>query len=72
MQNMVFLDILGALENICIVRSLRENRILLAAVVLPVTEIVEVVDRVLALISTSARGSLAMSVHMKVPSYMTN
>lgn len=69
-QNMVFLDTLGALENICIVRSLRENRILLAAAVLP--EIAEVVDRELALISMSARGSLAMSVHMKAPSYMTN
>ena len=69
-QNMVFLDTLGPLENICIVRSLRENRILLAAVELP--EITEVVDRELALISTSARGSLAMSVHMKVPSYIMN
>lgn len=69
-QNIVFLETLGALENICIVRSLRENRTLLAAVVL--AEIAEVVDREPALISTSARGSLAMSVHTKVPSYMTN
>lgn len=51
-QNMDFLDTLGPLENICIVRSLRENRILLAAVELP--ERAEVVDRELALISTSA------------------
>ena len=70
MQNMVFLDIFGALENICIVRSLRENRILVVAVELP--EMSEVVDRELALISTSARGSLAMSVQTKVPSYMMN
>ncbi len=68
-QNMVFLDIPGALENICIVRSLRENLILSAAVVL---EIAAVVNRELALISTSARGSFAMSVHTKAPSYKMN
>ena len=70
MQNMVFLETLGPLENICIVRSLRENRILLDTVEL--SEIAEDVDREVALISMSARGSLAMSVHMKVPSYITN
>jgi hypothetical protein len=68
-QNIVFLLKLGALENICIVRSLREKRILVVAVVL--AEIVAVVKRGFVLISMSARGSFAMSVHTKVPSYMT-
>jgi hypothetical protein len=68
-QNIVFLHKLVSLENICIVRSLRENRILMAVVVL--AEIAAVVDREFVLISMSARGSFAMRVHTKLPSYMT-
>ena len=68
-QNIVFLHKLVSLENICIVRSLRENRILIVVVVL--AEIAGVVDRGFVLISMSARGSFAMRVHTKLPSYMT-
>jgi hypothetical protein len=68
-QNIVFLHTVGSLENICIVRSLRENRILIVDVA--VAEITAVVDRGFVLISISARGSFAMRVHTKVPSYMT-
>jgi hypothetical protein len=68
-QNIVFLHKLVSLENICIVRSLRENRILMAVVVL--AEIVALVDREFVLISMSALGPFAMRVHTKLPSYMT-
>jgi hypothetical protein len=68
-QNIVFLHTVGSLENICIVRSLRENRILIVDVA--IEEITAVVDRRFVLISISARGSFAMRVHTKVPSYMT-
>ena len=64
-QNIVFLHTLGSLENICIVRSLRENRIR----VVDVAEIAAVVDRGFVLISISARGSFAMRVHTKALSY---
>jgi hypothetical protein len=60
-QNIVFLHNLGSLENTCIVRNLRENRILIAAAVL--AEIAAFVDRGFVLISMSARGSFAMRVH---------
>jgi hypothetical protein len=69
-QNIVFLHKLVSLENICIVRSLRENRILIAVVVLG-AEMAAVVDRGFVLISMSARGSFAIRVHTKLPSYMT-
>jgi hypothetical protein len=68
-QNIVFLHKLVSLVNICIVRSLRENRILMAVIVL--AEIVAVVDRGFVLISMSARGSFAMRVHTNLSSYMT-
>ena len=66
MQNMLFLHCLGPLDKICIVRSLRENRILIVVVVL--AETVAVVIRGLVLISMSARGSFAMRVHTNVSS----
>lgn len=68
-QNIVFLHKLVSLENICIVRSLRENRILIVVVVL--VGIVVVVVRGFVLISMSARGSFAMRVHTNLSSYMT-
>jgi len=67
-QNIVFLHMLGSLENVCIVRSLRENRIRMVDVGLA-EEIAAVVDRGFVLISISARGSFAMRVHTKVLSY---
>ena len=66
-QNIVFLHMLGSLENVCIVRSLRENRIRMVDVAL--AEIAAVVDRGFVLISISARGSFAMRVHTKALSY---
>jgi hypothetical protein len=60
-QNIVFLHKFVSLENICIVRSLRENRILIDVVML--AEIVVDVDRGFVLISISARGPFAMRVH---------
>ena len=68
-QNIVFLHKLVSLVNTCIVRSLRENRILMAVIVL--AEIAAVVDRGFVLISISARGSFAMRVHTNLSSYMT-
>jgi hypothetical protein len=68
-QNIVFLHKLVSLENICIVRSLREKRILMVVVVL--AEIAAVADRGFVLISMSARGSFAMRVHTNLSSYMT-
>jgi hypothetical protein len=69
-QNIVFLHEVGSLVNICIVRSLRENRIRILVDV-ALAEIATVVARGFVLISISARGSFAMRVHTKVPSYMT-
>ena len=66
-QNIVFLHTLGSLVNICIVRSLRENRIRMVDVAL--AEMAVVVDRGFVLISISPRGSFAMRVHTKVFSY---
>jgi hypothetical protein len=68
-QNIVFLHKVGSLVNICIVRSLRENRILIVDVV-ALADIVAVVDRGFVLISISARGSFAMRVHTKSLSYI--
>lgn len=70
LQNMLFLHCLGPLEKTCIVRSLRENRILI--VTAGSAEMVVVVNRELVLTSRSARGSFAMRVHTNVSSYITN
>jgi hypothetical protein len=62
-QNIVFLHKFVSLENICIVRSLRENRILIDVTVVMLAEIAVDVDRGFVLISISARGPFAMRVH---------